>query len=128
MCKIEWENKSIYSLVYATSLDVLSPKNAEMREKIDDLKKMKERHDQESLIIDVRVKAANLSAKTSKILGNIGITPLNFDSLNEKIDKLEGKAEALKELSNQSDSTVFERDVAQMKVSNAIEESLSKMK
>ena len=80
-------------MVYSTSLEDLSPKIAEIKEKIDDLKKMKERHDQESLIIDVRVKAENLSAKTSRILGNIGIAPLDSDSLNEKIDKLEGKAE-----------------------------------
>lgn len=116
------------SLTYKASLSILTPKVSDLKEKLEELRKIKEKYAHESILLDMCAKTDHASTKAIQIVGNIGNSPLGFDSKNQNVDKMEGKSEALKKLSDLKQSPFSEKDFIQLDLQSTLQEKLKRMK
>lgn len=83
---------------FEKSLAILSPKVEALKAKRAELCKMRDDAEHEAEMLDARAKAANASSRVARILGDVGSNPVDFNSVRERVDKIEARAEALNEL------------------------------
>ena len=117
------------SLTYKAFLSILTPKVSELKDKLEKLREIKEKYVHETILLDVRAKTAPASTKAIQRLGNIENSPLDFEFLNQHVDKMEGNSEALKKLSDLKQSASSEKDFIQLDLqSSTLQEKLKRMK
>jgi phage shock protein A len=86
------------SEAFARSLAILSPKVDALKANLDALRRKRDVAATEADVLDARAKAAQATERVARIMGNVGVNPINFDEVRARVDKVEAKADALNEL------------------------------
>ncbi|EOA3865767.1 PspA/IM30 family protein [Shigella flexneri] len=94
------------------SLSILSPRVDALKAKLADLRKKKDDADNEAELLDARAKAANATSRAARILGGVGDNPVDFDSVRERVNKIEAGAEALDELADERSGGNIDAELA----------------
>lgn len=115
-------------IVYQKTISHLTPKILKIKNKLEELRKLKTKMEQEVSLLDIRAKTASISAKAVRILKNVGDNPINFEALNQHVSSMEGKAEALEELSEHQLEEVLENDFYNMNTNTYVEEKLTELR
>lgn len=104
------------SAVFDKSLSILSPKANALKSKLIELRKKKDNADNEAQLLDARAKAANATSKAARILGGVGDNPVDFDSVRQRVDKIEAGAEALQEIAEEGDFQQIDLELSNLSV------------
>lgn len=101
--------------VYDKSLAHLSPRVDALKGKLAELRRQRDDADNEAEMLDARAKAANATSRAARILGGVGENPVDFDSVRQRVDKIEAGAEALNELAEDKDGINIDAELAALK-------------
>lgn len=101
---------------YEKSLLLLTPKVDALKSRLADLRAQHADADNEAELIDARAKSAKATSRANRLLGGVGDTPVNFDGLRQRVDKIEAASDALGELARDKSGTNLDAELAGLSV------------
>lgn len=99
---------------YDKALSTLAPRVEELKAKLAQLRDQRDDAENEVELLDARAKAANASSTASRILGGVGASPVDFDSVRNRVNKLEADSEALAEVAADKNGLALESDFSSL--------------
>lgn len=99
---------------YDKALSTLTPRVEELKTKLTQLRDQRDDAENEVELLDARAKAANASSTASRILGGVGASPVDFDSVRNRVNKLEADSEALAEVAADKNGLALESDFSSL--------------
>lgn len=85
-------------LAYEKALTTLTPQVEGLKAKLIQLRDQRDDAENEVELLDARAKAAKASSTASRILGGVGASSVDFDSVRNQVNKLESASEAMAEV------------------------------
>jgi phage shock protein A len=112
---------------YDKALTTLTPRVEELKSKLAELRDQRDEAENEVELLDARAKAAKASSTASRILGGVGASPVDFDNVRNRVNKLEADSEALAEVAADKSSLGLDDEFAALGKSS-VDDKLAALK
>lgn len=112
---------------YDKALTTLTPRVEELKAKLAELRDQRDDAENEVELLDARAKAAKASSTASRILGGVGASPVDFNNVRNRVNKLEADSDALAEVAADKSGLGLDAEFAALGQST-VDERLAELK